>query len=131
MPSMQWFKAKDGSEAKATRYMAWTVLILAGVFESVWAIALDRSDGFSRFLPSVVFVVALALSMLGLAHALKTLPLGTSYAVWVGIGVSLTVLYGMVTKSEPANPLRIALIVVLVLCVVGLKVLDGDSGMVR
>lgn len=111
--------------------MAWTVLILAGVFESVWAIALDRSDGFSRFLPSVVFVVALALSMLGLAHALKTLPLGTSYAVWVGIGVSLTVLYGMVTKSEPANPLRIALIVVLVLCVVGLKVLDGDSGMVR
>ncbi len=111
--------------------MAWTVLILAGVFESVWAIALDRSDGFSRFLPSVVFVVALVLSMLGLAHALKTLPLGTSYAVWVGIGVSLTVLYGMVTKSEPTNPLRIALIVVLVLCVVGLKVLDGDSGMVR
>ena len=131
MPSMQWCKTKDCPETKATRSMAWTVLILAGVLESIWAIALDRSDGFSHLLPSVVFVVALVLSMLGLAFALRTLPLGTSYAVWVGIGVALTVLYGMVTKSEPTNPLRIALIVVLVLCVVGLKVLDGDPGMVR
>ena len=80
--------------------MAWFVLVVSGVLESVWAVALGRSDGFSRPTPSVVFVVALAASMAGLAYAMRTLPIGTAYAVWVGIGASLTVAFGIATGSE-------------------------------
>lgn len=71
--------------------MAWVVLIVSGVLEAVWATALGRAEGFTRLAPSIVFLVALALSMVGLSYAVKTLPTGTSYAVWVGIGASLTV----------------------------------------
>lgn len=107
--------------------MDWIVLIASGVMESVWAIALGKSDGFSHPGPTVVFVGALVLSMAGLAFATKTLPVGTAYAVWVGIGAAITVIYGMVTGSEPASLARIALIAGLVGCVVGLK-LVGDEG---
>ncbi len=68
--------------------MAWIVLVLSGVLEAVWATALGRSDGFSKLGPSVVFGVALILSMAGLAFAMRSLPIGTSYAVWVGIGAA-------------------------------------------
>ena len=81
--------------------MSWLVLIASGVMESVWAIALGKSEGFTHVGPTIVFVVALVLSMLGLSFAVKTLPTGTAYAVWVGIGAALTVIYGMVTGSEP------------------------------
>ncbi|BDB58833.1 MULTISPECIES: DMT family transporter [Rhodococcus] len=101
--------------------MAWIVLVLSGVLEAVWATALGRSAGFSRLTPTLVFVVALVLSMAGLAYALRTLPVGTSYAVWVGIGAALTVGYAMVTGTEAASLLKIALITGIVLCVVGLK----------
>ncbi|MGX7723520.1 DMT family transporter [Rhodococcus sp. 5G237] len=101
--------------------MAWIVLVLSGVLEAVWATALGRSAGFSRLTPTVVFVVALVLSMAGLAYALRTLPVGTSYAIWVGIGAALTVGYAMVTGTEAASLLKIALIAGIVLCVVGLK----------
>ena len=66
--------------------MAWFVLVVSGVLEAVWATALGRSDGLSRLVPSVVFGVAVVLSMIGLAQAMRTLPVGTAYAVWVGIG---------------------------------------------
>lgn len=89
--------------------------------EAVWAIALGRSAGFTRPVPTVVFVVALAASMFGLSHATKTLPMGTAYAVWTGIGAALTVIFGMLTGSEPATPARIVLICGLVGCIVGLK----------
>lgn len=102
--------------------MDWVVLIAAGVMESVWAIALDKSQGFTQAAPTVVFAAALALSMIGLAHALKSLPLGTAYAVWVGIGAALTVVYGMVTGIDPVSIPRVALIAGLVLCVIGLKI---------
>ena len=82
--------------------MNWLVLIASGVMESVWAIALGKSEGFTHAGPTVVFVVALVLSMLGLSFAVKTLPTGTAYAVWVGIGAALTVIYGMVTGSHLA-----------------------------
>lgn len=107
--------------------MDWVVLIASGVMESVWAIALGKSDGFAHPGPTVVFVGALVLSMAGLAFATKTLPVGTAYAVWVGIGAALTVVYGMVTGSEPASLARIALIVGLVGCVVGLKLVGGEG----
>ena len=77
--------------------MSWLVLVLSGVLEAVWATALGRSDGLSRLAPVAVFVVAAALSMGGLAYAMRDLPVGTSYAVWVGIGAALTAAYAMVT----------------------------------
>ncbi|GAA5142392.1 multidrug efflux SMR transporter [Nocardioides marinquilinus] len=101
--------------------MAWLVLVVSGVLEAVWAVALGRSEGFSRLVPSLVFGVGLAVSMAGLAFAMRTLPVGTAYAVWVGIGASLTVVFGMVTGSEPVSLVKVLLIVGLVGCVVGLK----------
>lgn len=101
--------------------MAWLVLILSGVLEAVWAVALGRSEGFSRLVPSLVFLVGLALSMGGLAYALRTIPVGTGYAVWVGIGAALTVTYGMVTGAESVTALKVVLLAGLIGCVIGLK----------
>lgn len=101
--------------------MAWIVLVFAGGLEAVWAVALSRSEGFTRLVPSVVFLVALTASMLGLAYAMKTLPVGTAYAVWVGIGAALTVIYGMVTGVESVSLVKAALLVGLIGCVIGLK----------
>lgn len=101
--------------------MSWFVLVLSGVLEAVWATALDRSQGFTRLWPSVLFVVALLLSMGGLAYAMRELPVGTSYAVWVGIGAVLTVAYAMVTGAESASVVKLLLLGGIVGCVVGLK----------
>ena len=103
--------------------MAWIVLVLSGVLEAVWATALGRSEGFSKFGPSVVFGVALVFSMAGLAYAMRSLPTGTSYAVWVGIGAALTVGFAMLTGAESTTPVKILLILGIVGCVVGLKAL--------
>ena len=103
--------------------MSWLVLALSGVLEAVWATALGRSEGFSRLIPSIVFAVAVTLSMGGLAYAMRELPVGTAYAVWVGIGASLTVAYAMVSGDEPASLLRVLLISGIVVCVAGLKLL--------
>ncbi len=107
--------------------MAWAVLIASGAMEAVWAVALGKSEGFTQPVPTVVFAVALVLSMAGLSFAVRTLPTGTAYAVWVGIGAALTVIYGMVTGSEPASLARILLIAGLVGCVIGLKLVDGTA----
>lgn len=101
--------------------MAWIVLVVSGMFEAVWAVALSRSDGFSKLGPSVVFGVALVISMGGLAYAMRTLPVGTSYAVWVGIGATLTVAWGMATGAETVSLVKILLLLGIVGCVVGLK----------
>ncbi|WP_460809765.1 DMT family transporter [Nocardioides salsibiostraticola] len=101
--------------------MAWVVLIVSGVLEAVWAVALGKSEGFSRLVPSAVFLIAVVLSMGGLAYAMRSLPIGTAYAVWVGIGASLTVAFGMATGSEPVSLVRVALIAGLIGCVIGLK----------
>ncbi|WP_137872890.1 multidrug efflux SMR transporter [Rhodococcus sp. Q] len=103
--------------------MAWIVLVISGVLEAVWATALGKSDGFSRLAPTVVFGITIVASMAGLAYAMRTLPVGTAYAVWVGIGASLTVGYAMVTGSESASVVKILLILGIVGCVVGLKAL--------
>lgn len=101
--------------------MSWTVLVVAGVLEAVWATALGRSDGLTRLVPSVVFGVALVLSMLGLAFAMKGLPVGTAYAVWVGIGAVLTVAWAMGTGQEAVSVVKVLLLAGIVGCVVGLK----------
>ena len=101
--------------------MSWLVLVLSGVLEAVWATALGRSEGFTRLGPSLVFAVSVVLSMAGLAWAMRELPVGTSYAVWVGIGASLTVAYGMATGTEPASLVKVLLLCGIVGCVVGLK----------
>ncbi|MDP9443991.1 MAG: multidrug efflux SMR transporter [Actinomycetota bacterium] len=102
--------------------MAWLVLVLSGVLEAVWATALGRSNGFSRVVPSLVFTVAALASFAGLALAMRTLPIGTAYAVWVGIGAALTAGYAMWSGAEPTSPLRVLLLLGIVGCVIGLKV---------
>ncbi|MEV0589259.1 multidrug efflux SMR transporter [Nonomuraea sp. NPDC050310] len=101
--------------------MAWLVLIASGLLEAVWATALSASRGFRRIVPTVVFVVAMALSMLGLAFAMTEVPVGTAYAVWVGIGAALTVLIAVARGQEKLSVVRAALLAGLVACVVGLK----------
>ena len=104
--------------------MSWIVLVLSGVLEAVWATALGRSEGFSKPWPTTVFGVALVLSMAGLALAMRTLPVGTAYAVWVGIGATLTVTWAMATGEESADLVKIALLLGLVGCIVGLKLVS-------
>lgn len=101
--------------------MSWLVLVLSGVLEAVWASALGKSQGLSRLAPSIVFVTALAASMAGLAYAMRALPIGASYAVWVGIGAVLTVLYAMTTGGEPASALKILFLAMIIGGVIGLK----------
>ncbi len=104
--------------------MAWVVLVLSGVLEAVWAAALDESEAFSRPLPTAVFAVALALSMAGLAFAMRSIPLGTAYAVWVGIGAVLTAGYAMATGAEPVSVVKVLLLAGIVGCVIGLKLIE-------
>lgn len=101
--------------------MSWFVLVLSGVLEAVWATALGKSEGFSRPAPSIVFFVALALSMAGLAYAMRELPVGTSYVVWVGIGAVLTAAYAMAFDGEAVSVLKVVFLVGIVGCVIGLK----------
>lgn len=101
--------------------MSWLVLVLSGVLEAVWATALGRSEGLTRPVPAVTFVVALALSMAGLGYAMRTLPVGTSYAVWVGVGSVLTILVAVVTGTESFSLAKGLLLAGLVGCIVGLK----------
>lgn len=100
---------------------AWAYLAIAGCCEVVWAIALKQSDGFSRLGPSVVTVVGLAISMWLLAQAIRVLPAGTGYAVWVGIGVVGTALLGMILLGESRQPLRLVSIAFIVIGIVGLR----------
>lgn len=102
--------------------MYWLVLVLSGAFEAVWAVALSRSEGFTRLGPSIVFGAALVASMGGLAYAMRGLPLGTAYAVWVGVGAALTVGWAMATGQEPVSVVRLLLLAGIVGCVIGLKV---------
>ncbi|HXS86549.1 MAG TPA: multidrug efflux SMR transporter [Mycobacterium sp.] len=104
--------------------MAWLILMASGVLEAVWATAMDRSNGFSRLIPSLIFAVSLLFSMAGLAFAMRTLPTGTSYAVWVGVGAVLTVGYAMLTGEETASPIKLLLIAGVVGCIAGLKVVS-------
>jgi quaternary ammonium compound-resistance protein SugE len=106
--------------------MSWIILVASGVLEAVWATALGKSEGFTKLWPSIIFGVTILLSMGGLAYAMRDISIGTAYAVWVGIGAALTVLYAMIFGGEPASLIKVLLIVGLVGCVVGLKLVDGS-----
>jgi quaternary ammonium compound-resistance protein SugE len=104
--------------------VSWFVLLASGAFEAVWAVALAKSEGFTRLAPSLVFLAALVVSMGGLAYAMRELPVGTSYAVWVGVGAVLTVVYAMTTGAEAVSALKLLLLAGIVGCVVGLQLVD-------
>lgn len=106
--------------------MAWFYLLIAAVFEIVWAIGLKFSEGFSRLLPSVITAIAMVASYIFLAAAVKTLPIGTAYAVWTGIGAAGTAILGILLLHEPATLGRVLCIAVIVMGIVGLKVLSGE-----
>lgn len=101
--------------------MEWIVLVLSGVLEAVWATALAASNNFRRLWPSLIFFVAMAASLAGLSFAMGAIPVGTAYAVWVGIGAVLTAAVAMVTGAEKASLLKVALLAGIIGCVIGLK----------
>jgi quaternary ammonium compound-resistance protein SugE len=101
--------------------MAWIILVLAGLLEIVWAIGLKYTEGFTRLWPSVGTLAAMAASVGLLGVAMRTLPVGTSYAVWVGVGAVGTVILGMVLFAEPATPGRLVSVALIVAGIIGLK----------
>ena len=107
---------------------AWIILIVSGMFEAVWATALGKSEGLTKLWPSIIFLVTAAISMGGLAIALREIPTGTGYAVWVAVGASLAVIYAMVTGTEAVSLLKILLLLGIVACVIGLKLVSDAEG---
>ncbi|WP_216659802.1 multidrug efflux SMR transporter [Paenarthrobacter sp. CM16] len=105
----------------------WIILLASALLEAVWATALGLSNGFTQLMPTVVFAITAVLSMLGLGIAVKRIPLGTAYAVWVGIGAALTVGWAMLTGVESASPLKLLFIAGIVGCAAGLKALPADK----
>src|SRR6185312_3869638 len=105
--------------------MPWILLMLAGLFEIGWAIGLKYSDGFTRLWPSVGTLAAMAVSVVLLALAAKSLPIGTAYAVWTGIGAVGAVILGIVLLHDPATPLRLACVALILIGIVGLKLAGG------
>ena len=101
--------------------MNWMLLVLAGLLEVGWAVGLKYTEGFSRLWPSVFTALAMVASFWLLSLALRSLPLGTAYGVWVGIGAVGTALAGMLLFHEPATPLKLASLVLVVACIAGLK----------
>lgn len=108
-------------ERDAQTGMAWIYLIAAGLLEILWATGLKYSEGFSKFWPSAGTVVAMIASFIVLSQAMKVLPLGTSYAVWTGIGAVGTAIFGMVVFGEPKEPLRVLSVLAVVAGILGLK----------
>jgi quaternary ammonium compound-resistance protein SugE len=106
--------------------VAWPLLIVAGLLEVVWALLLKESDGFSKLWPSVGFVVAGTGSIVGLAIALKTLPVGTAYAAWTGIGAVGTAIFGIILFDESVGSGRLVAIALVILGLVGLNLFSGD-----
>lgn len=105
--------------------MAWILLTLAGLFEIGWAIGLKYTEGFTRLVPTVLTLVAMLISVVLLGLAIRTLPVGTAYAVWTGIGTVGTVILGMVLFAEPATALRLGCIALIITGIIGLKVASG------
>ncbi len=99
----------------------WVILGIAGAFEVVWAVGLKYTDGFSRLWPSVITLVAMAISVYFLAIAVKSIPLGTGYAVWTGIGAAGTAILGIVLFSESADAIRLFCIALIIAGIAGLK----------
>lgn len=106
--------------------MAWVYLLIAGVFEVVWAIGLKYSNGFSKLYPSVITIIGMAISFYFLALATKTLPIGTAYAIWTGIGAVGAVILGMMLFNEPKDLIRIMFVAFILVGIIGLKYTAGN-----
>jgi len=106
--------------------MSWVYLVIAGVLEFLWAIGLKQSDGFTKLWPSIISAILIVVSLALLSLAMRTIPVGTAYAVWSGIGASTLVIFGMVFMNEPISLVRIACLCMIVGGVVGLQ-LVGES----
>ncbi|ANE47407.1 membrane protein [Paenibacillus swuensis] len=105
--------------------MAWIYLAVAGALEIIWAVGLKYTQGFTRLMPSIITVSGMAVSVYFLSLAARTLPIGTAYAIWTGIGAVGTVIFGMVFLKEPSDALRIVFLLVIVGGIVGLKFTSG------
>ena len=105
---------------------AWLQLVIAGMLEVCWAVGLKYTDGFRKPLPSIFVVVTLAASMLLLGSAARTLPIGTAYAVWVGIGALGAAIFGIVLLREPVSPLRLFFLGMLLVAIVGVKLTASE-----
>ncbi|XXY17466.1 quaternary ammonium compound efflux SMR transporter SugE [Sorangium sp. So ce216] len=105
--------------------MAWALLVGAGLLEIVWAIGLKHTEGFTRLWPSVLSVAAAALSFFMLSTSLKSLPVGTAYAAWAGVGALGVALAGIVALGESASPLRLLFLAVILVGIIGLKLVEG------
>lgn len=101
--------------------MNWMILVTAGLFEIVWAIGIKYTEGFSRLWPSVGTLLAMGISVVLLGIAMKSLPVGTAYAVWVGVGAVGTAIFGIILFGESANPMRLLSLALIVAGIVGLK----------
>lgn len=106
--------------------MAWIYLLGAGVFEVVWVVAMKYADGFTKIVPSVVMIVGMAFSVGLLGLAVKTIPLGTGYAIWTGIGAVGAVTYGMIFFGEPVTALRLTFVAMIIVGLVGLKLVSAN-----
>jgi quaternary ammonium compound-resistance protein SugE len=115
------FRCGDGPDLQGIIDMAWVLVVVAGLLEVAWALGLKASAGFTRPLPSVLTVLAMVASFYLLAQAMKVLPVGTAYAVWVGIGAIGTVLMGILIYGDSASPLRLLSLVLILAGLVGLK----------
>ncbi len=105
--------------------VAWVMLVAAGLFETAFAVSLDRSEGFTRVIPTILFAVCAISSFALLNLALRDLPVGTAYAVWTGIGAAGTAIVGMIALGEPANLIRIGAIALIVAGAVGLQAVES------
>lgn len=108
--------------------MAWAYLVVAGLFECGWAIGLKYADGFSKLVPSLLTVVSMAVSLGLLSMAMKSIPIGTAYAVWTGIGAVGVALLGMLLFGEPRSILRLLCLLLIISGIVGLKLVSSPQG---
>ena len=102
--------------------MAWIYLVIAGIFEIVWAMGLKASDGFTRLWPSVITLVGMVISFYFLAQASRSLPIGTAYAIWTGIGAVGAVIFGMILYNEPRDLIRLLFVGLILAGIIGLRV---------
>lgn len=105
--------------------MEWVILLIAGIFEISWAIGLKYSHGFTQIVPTVITIICMIASFYFLALALKSLPLGTAYAIWTGIGTLGTVILGIILFKEPATAIRIVCITLILTGITGLKLISN------
>lgn len=106
--------------------MAWLYILIAGVFEIIWAVGLKYAQGFTRFWPSIITVIAMIATYLFLGFGVRTIPIGTGYAVWTGIGVAGTAILGMILFGESAAPAKLICIALILAGILGLRLTHGE-----